>query len=210
MGASGSQRVFLCLRPKRRQQRWSSHSHWRDTFRISVRWCIGDASPSKATWLVFFVTEVAWAIAMRGEGESCLLNATCAVGCLCIFILSCWKGGGASWSPCEKISASAGICVLLVGVLSQDCHVTVKACLLAYVIGLFPTARAALQDPKGESLAAWSAWLMGSIPYLCLSWGDWTSSMTTGIVVASEETIMVLILLCSRTAVVREPAKTSA
>lgn len=149
---------------------------------------------------MFTATEVTWAIAMWGAGESPLLNTICAVGCLCIFVLSCWKSGGASWDLCEKICACAGIFAVLAGLLSQDYHVTIKACVIAYTVGILPTAISALKDSENEPLTAWSAWLLGSVPYLYLQWGDWTfSSIATPIVVVLEEALMVAILIfCSR------------
>jgi hypothetical protein len=116
-------------------------------------------------------------------------------GCACVYFLARFQDEDAEWDSWEKTCMRFAMIAILIGVFSEDFHFAIKTCALAYVLGIFPTIRHAYKKPSTESLFVWSTWLLGSVPYLYLAWGDWTfSSIGTPIVNFALELVMVLIL----------------
>ena len=145
-------------------------------------------------------TEIVWCIGMYSGGESLLLNAACAAGTGGIFAILYWRGTNNVWTLREKLCASMGLTALFAGCISGYPLVTILGCILAYSFAVIHYVLEAWKDPGREPLSAWSLWLLGSIAFLYVQWGDWSlESISTPLAVVAEEAIMVVVLVYART-----------
>jgi hypothetical protein len=162
---------------------------------ITAWWYFYALRPNPASWFIFTVLEAVWAAGMGGAGENFLLNATSSVGAALIFVRS-FRQGAWTWKLSDELAVGAGLTAIAVAIIARDCHVTIIACICANTIAMLPTAIKTYLRPQEECAVVWSLWLLGSVAYLYLQWGDWRfDSIATPIVIFAEEALMVVLIL---------------
>lgn len=118
--------------------------------------------PSRVSWFIWSLSTVIILIGVASTGthEAIWVPVADAIGCLIIFILSIFLGVG-GWSRTDVISLV--VCAMSIFTIwkTGDTLLALIMNLLIYVSGYIPTIRKSLIDPRSESLAAWTLFLVG-------------------------------------------------
>ena len=135
-------------------------------------------------------------------GENPLLNIAYVFGNGVILFLAYRLDGESEWSTTDKVCAGIGILAITAGCaaafakLEVAPRITIGGLSVAYLVGIWPTIRSVLKDPKAEPLTAWLLWLVGSFFYLYVEMGKGEAgSMLIVATVIFEETIVFAVIL---------------
>jgi hypothetical protein len=122
----------------------------------------GKTVPSRASWIIWAFSTAILLFGVLGTGthEAVWVPVADAVGCFVIFILSIGFGTG-GWSRTDQMSFLVCAASLVVWYLTGSALVALIMNLLVYISGYIPTIAKAWKEPRSESLAAWSLFLIG-------------------------------------------------
>ncbi len=122
----------------------------------------GKTVPSRASWIIWAFSTAILLFGVLGTGthEAVWVPVADAVGCFAIFILSIGFGTG-GWSRTDQVSFLVCATSLVIWYLTGSALIALIMNLLVYISGYIPTIAKAWKEPRSESLAAWSLFLVG-------------------------------------------------
>ncbi len=113
----------------------------------------GNASPKKATWLIWALNDIIVVAGMAAEGRFNGLIAGATIGATTVFFLSLRKGES-GWKPLDIVCVCMSI-VAIVASFLVDVNIGIALGLSSLFIAAVPTYVSAWEKPQNENTKAW-------------------------------------------------------
>lgn len=114
----------------------------------------GDASPRKATWLVWAVGDIIILTGMLAKGTTSGLIIGATLGASTVFLLSL-KYGEPGWTKRDKVCISLSAVAIGLWMYFGESNLGIALSLIALAIAAWPTYVSAWRKPGNESRVAW-------------------------------------------------------
>lgn len=122
----------------------------------------GTTIPNRASWFIWALSTaiILFGVKETGTHEAIWVPIADALGCFIIFIFSLFMGVG-GWSKTDQVSLAICAISLIIFLTTGNVLIALIMNLLIYISGYISTIKKAYQNPKSESLSAWTLFLIG-------------------------------------------------
>jgi len=120
------------------------------------------ASPRKATWLVWALGDIIILVGMLAKSTTSGLIIAATLGAITVFLLSL-KYGEPGWNRRDKVCITLSLIAIALWVYFGESNIGIALSLVALAIAAWPTYVSAWENPANEDRRAWIAFNASSM-----------------------------------------------